>query len=211
MAADAEWLSDLARSRQAPGHGAQPLTVLERDEDPQGRARWTLTMPAPEERSRVVAEALLAAFVESTAPGARAAEQKGLLPRGIEVTTPGIPPASRAPTKGGQLAPAAAPQMQVCFVATDPAAERLVEKAATHFEVRQGAAGGNAGSGHSTCLVGTAATSCCLPHLLLPSPSAAQAYWQYHIKAAKADLHCRMRSRLSALQQQLMLTKYDGL
>jgi hypothetical protein len=38
-----------------------------------------------------------------------------------------------------------------------------------------------------------------------------QAYWQYHIKAAKSDLHCRMRSRLSALQQQLMLTKFDGL
>jgi hypothetical protein len=38
-----------------------------------------------------------------------------------------------------------------------------------------------------------------------------QAYWQYHMKAAKLDLHCRMRQRLTALRQQLALTKYDGL
>jgi hypothetical protein len=132
-----DWLSDLARSRQAPSHGAQPRTVLERDEDPQGRARWTLTMPAPEESSSVVAEVLLAAFVESTTPGARAAEQQGLLPRGIEITTPGIPPPAGAPVEGGQLATAAAHTMQVRFTATDPAAEGLVEEAARLFEVRR--------------------------------------------------------------------------
>jgi hypothetical protein len=38
-----------------------------------------------------------------------------------------------------------------------------------------------------------------------------QAYWRYHTKAAKSDLHCRMRQRISALRQQLMLAKFDGL
>ena len=42
-------------------------------------------------------------------------------------------------------------------------------------------------------------------------PGLLQAYWQYHLKAAKSDLHCRMRQRLTALRQQLALTRYDGL
>lgn len=36
-----------------------------------------------------------------------------------------------------------------------------------------------------------------------------QAYLQYQIKAAKSDLHSRMRQRLGALRQRLALTKFD--
>lgn len=37
-----------------------------------------------------------------------------------------------------------------------------------------------------------------------------QAYWSMHAKAAKSDLHCRMRQRLAALGQQLALQRFDG-
>lgn len=34
-----------------------------------------------------------------------------------------------------------------------------------------------------------------------------EAFWQYHVKASKSDLHCRMRQRLGGLRQQLALAK----
>lgn len=37
-----------------------------------------------------------------------------------------------------------------------------------------------------------------------------QAYWSMHTKAAKSDLHCRMRRRLAALGQQLALQRFDS-
>lgn len=51
----------------------------------------------------------------------------------------------------------------------------------------------------------------CLPTriaaLLRCTPSHTQAFLQFHVKAAKSDLHCRMRQRLGALRQQLALSK----
>ncbi|PRW56122.1 hydantoin utilization A [Chlorella sorokiniana] len=37
-----------------------------------------------------------------------------------------------------------------------------------------------------------------------------EAYWSMHTKAAKSDLHCRMRRRLAALGQQLALQRFDS-
>ncbi|KAL4442950.1 hypothetical protein ABPG77_008441 [Micractinium sp. CCAP 211/92] len=37
-----------------------------------------------------------------------------------------------------------------------------------------------------------------------------EAFWQSHTKAAKSDLHRRMRQRLGALRQQLLLARFDA-
>lgn len=37
-----------------------------------------------------------------------------------------------------------------------------------------------------------------------------QAYWSMQTKAAKSDLHQRMRRRLAALGQQLALQRFDS-
>ena len=127
--------------------------------------------------------------------------------------------------------------LRLQFRATEPAAEGRAEQAAQLFEA-SGRTGSSTGLGDgSFCwclqvatlqnLFGTTPTfktpPLCRTHMHVSHPNTpqpiprcvraclVQAYWQYHSKAAKSHLHCRMRQRLAALRQQLMLAKFDAL
>ena len=208
MADSADWLADLASSRLA---AQRATSVITRDIDGQGRVRCSLQCRGPQESSSAVAHLLLSAFVEATGSSSRAPAQQGMLPRGIEIS---LPPAGSggAERQQQQAGEAAAGPLRVQFTATDPAAEERVEEAARLFEASQG---------WKSCLLpapsvpgrrqGPGVLSIVIEPPFNALAGLLQAYWQYHLKAAKSDLHCRMRQRLTALRQQLALTKFDGL
>ena len=144
MAAD--WVSALADSRLSDQRATSAIT---RDCDPQGRTRCTLQCRAQEESSRAISYLLLQAFVEATGSSTRAAEQHGLLPRGIEIRLPPAEEAAAGGPGGGASGDdeqheeargdaECSPPLRVQFTATNPAAEERVEEAARLFEASMG-------------------------------------------------------------------------
>lgn len=212
----AAWLPALAAARPP----AAAASCSDAQADRADRAVVQLSAPVPS--SSAVAGMLLQAFVDSTAPQARAREAHPL-PRSLEISVVGgAPPAAAAQAAAAPAAPEQQSQQQsqqqaaplvVQFAATDEGADmQQVEQAARLFEVRAFGAHGYRRSAPPLhcCMCATGAHPCCL----LPAPMRVhlrvQAYWSMHTKAAKSDLHCRMRRRLAALGQQLALQRFDS-
>lgn len=139
-----DFLPALAASRQEGG-AQGPITTLHQRNDGGGGGllQLTLTCPSPPaDSSSAVSQLLLTAFQEATSSGARSkAGQRGLLPRGIEISVVGgtaLAGAGPAPSAAGGGEHPQQPQQQgplrVHFTATEPAAEGEVEEAARLFE-----------------------------------------------------------------------------
>lgn len=230
-AAAPTWLPDLAASRAATTASSCSNAAGG------GRRRHTLHLLC-EPSSLAVASSLLAAFaaqprgqqpsqglprgvevtVEQPAPSSSSSVSRG----DGQAATDGGDAAGVAGSSGGGGGSSGPAPLVVHFTATDPAAEGAVEEAARLFEVRApGVAVVRAclQAGRPGMHARRASAARQLPAAPPPPGSGAhqarppprpQAYWQYHVKAAKSDLHCRMRARLAGLRQQLLLHTFGA-